>query len=151
MAGAEKVCEVCDEWVGGEMYNMSRDLFQVCPSCRPKFRGKKATVILGNYEKIFIFSFGAHTNLDKGTEELIAERSWRGKRGKNYETIIAFDDGKFYYHHATDLRRLKRRVKRLTRQKDLSILHNMDLEVVSRQMTSTKENINDDFRYIGRL
>ena len=42
MAGIEKVCELCGEHCGGAMYQFKRDLIQVCPTCKKRFKHQKA-------------------------------------------------------------------------------------------------------------
>lgn len=46
MAGIEKVCELCGDYLGWKMYELKRNHIQVCKKCRNEFAGKESTLIL---------------------------------------------------------------------------------------------------------
>jgi hypothetical protein len=50
VAGIEKICEFSDFYPGWDMYRYKRNLIQIMPEHRKKFRGAKATLVIKKVE-----------------------------------------------------------------------------------------------------
>ena len=131
MAGIEKVCEFSGEYPGGLMYGYKRNLIQIMPKYRKLFRGAKARVEIIQVNAIVKFKTGGYTSYNGDPEEL---QWWVGaKVTKEYWYRLIVEDrnlqGKVegcYINWTTDIKDVKKRLKRLLRCRNLKVTYNLD-------------------------
>ena len=114
MAGMDKWCHFCGQYVGPEMQDWKLDFIQICKEHRPLFRGANAEVILTR----------------ETDNPVVLEKTARGKfrwsEGWELEFIVYDEELKgkvdgVYYNECYDVKKTIRKLKRLTRRYDLPV------------------------------
>jgi len=140
MAGIEKVCEYSGEYQGVAMYWYKRNLIQVMPKYRKLFRGKQHTLHIFKPEKLFLDKWGSMSynpkEMDSYTPPFKTIEEWEnhykaifGMRvGYSWNYYLEVPDVQgnvqgMYYNWTTDLKTVKRKLKRLLRTKQLTIVY----------------------------
>ncbi len=139
MAGIDKICEVCDDYVGSDMYTMSSNLFQVCNKCKPSFRGHSAVIYMDAPDRHLDMGIGyvSHSIEDEEWFKDSGRKIPRGKLVNRYEYAIEIK-GDTYWHYTYDKKTMLRKVKRLTRSSDIRIHENVYMEAIYREYSTSQ-------------
>lgn len=142
MAGIEKVCEFCGEYVGSDMYGYKHNLIQVLPKYRKEFRYTEATLIVFKPERYVQDKrygwarsyYDESDNWEFNDGSKFTEKDWIDKlletnrfaNHYDYTLKVPSIQGEVfgeYAHHTYDLSTVKRKMKRLLRCKKLTVKH----------------------------
>jgi hypothetical protein len=145
MAAIEKICEYSGEYPGSAMYGYKRDHIQIIPIVRSEFRGKLHTLYIEKepseyqmfwtkrvYSSIEPSELHNHVMVIDG--KLHSTRTYaKVKLLKEYTYMLYVPDmqGRVdgcYLNYSTNLKSVKRRLKRMLRCKKLNIVYVQDVD-----------------------
>lgn len=137
MAGAEKICELTNEYIGGDMYAYKHNHIQVTPEARKQFRGASATLIFFKPEKHRRYpwgSIGSYYDHEwnfyhppfKDEQEYIDYFNIKFVYEYDFVLIVNDDNLKgtvngHYMNHTYNKTAVKRRMKRMLKCKKLRV------------------------------
>jgi hypothetical protein len=141
MAGIEKICEFSGDYPAHEMYGYKHNQLQIMPEYRKKFRGCKAKLYISFDEMRWISKWGSSSsyNADQmnwyeppftSEKDFIEYHKNKNKDRliKSFNYVLVTKDkslqgqvGGEYYNYTSDLKTVKRKLKRLLRCRDLDI------------------------------
>ena len=128
MAAIEKVCELCGDYVGPQMYQYKRDFIQVCPKHKKEFSNQKHTLVIHSRELCYLYSFGGYTNITDQDDIGYYKYVYSGRLAYryNYELIVPGIKGNVnghYFESTFNLGKIKRKLKRLLKTRKLNTLY----------------------------
>jgi len=133
MAGRDKICECCREYIGPEMHNMSKHSLQICKPCRKTLQHSTNTLYIA-LQKYIWFHYTTKSWHNYNTHDFDANRfanvkEWekayseyyKVKKLPYYSYGIAISKGKFI-GYSRKLSTVKRKIKRILQIRSLKII-----------------------------